>query len=58
MTRYIPPRKAMPSSEHSLKQQPIERHYYYEGDTSGGYYHEEGKAKYTGEKDASDRKRT
>ena len=56
--RYIPPRKAMPASEHSLKQQPIERHYYYEGDTSGGYYYEEGEAKYTGEKDASDRKGT
>jgi len=46
--RYTPPRKAMPASEHSLKQQPIERHYYYE----------EGEAKYTGEKDASDRKGT
>lgn len=52
--RYIPPRKAMPASEHSLKQQPIERHYYYEDDTSGGYYHEESEAKYKEKNNATD----
>lgn len=48
--RYIPPRKAMPAAEHSLKQEPVERHYYFKGDTSGGYHHEEGKANYEGKR--------
>ena len=53
--RYIPPRKAMPSAEHTLKQKPIERHYYYEGDTSGGYYFEESEAKHEEKKDATNK---
>lgn len=58
--RYIPPRKAMPSAEHPLKQKPIERYYYYEdnpdGRTSGGGYHfEESEAKYGEKKDATNK---
>ena len=54
--RYILPRKAMPSAEHPLKQKPIERHEYYEGDMSGGHYHEEYKIKKEKD-DASNRQR-
>ena len=55
--RYIPPRKAMPSAEHPLKQKPIHRYYY--ADTrwhfGGGYHFEESEAKHEEKKDATNK---
>jgi hypothetical protein len=50
--RYIPPRKAMPSAEYSLKKEPVER--YLEGDKSGGYYYEESETEYEKEEEEKD----